>query len=370
MANDKFFVFHSDLLLISFGQRFGPQQVAVNIFENIFEDKTLSVIAIVDEELAKLIAPSHRRYVKVPKNWLGMIFVVFSTIIKNRPTVCHFNFPPLYLSPLLLLMKVFNMKIVYSFHGGILFEKKRRIQRALFINQCKFFYDKIIANSKYSAQFLLQAKGCLVNKLNIIPNGIKIQQHFEKSIKNTKGNPVVLYVGRLEYIKGIDILIEAINLAKENLPEICLHIVGNGSKHREIKKLISDLGLEKNVFLHGFISEKEKNNIYSVCDMVVVPSRDEPFGIIILEAMLAGKPLIVSDRGALPELVKNGQNGLVVKLTKDTIAQAIFNLTVDKNLRKTISENNKITVNTYGWKKITKDYIQLYRTLMKNEQHQ
>jgi glycosyltransferase involved in cell wall biosynthesis len=155
-------------------------------------------------------------------------------------------------------------------------------------------------------------------------------------------------------------------LVKKTLPKICLHIVGDGTKLREIKKLMDTLGVEENVVLHGFLTEREINHLYLACDMVVVPSRNEPFGITVLEAMRAGRPLIVSNRGALPELVKHNYNGIVVELKPEAFAQAILTLIKDKNLVFRISEANKLAVKFYDWGKISEEYIHMYETLIDN----
>ncbi|NHJ31525.1 MAG: glycosyltransferase family 4 protein [Asgard group archaeon] len=354
------------VIYVSFGQRFGPQNVAVNLLENLLNLKKLTVFGVVDERLTKSSSCLCRKdNIYVPRNTVNLFLTLFIILLRNKPNIFHFNSPPLLLTPLLFLMKIQRIKIVYSFHGGILFENTtRKWLRSLFLIQCKLFYDVIIANSKYSAQFLCKTEKTLGQKVVVIPNGIKVEEQVISTNTLLKGSPAVLYVGRIDYIKGVDILVNSIALVKKSLPLICLHIVGEGTNLGKIKELISHLGLEENVVLHGFIAEKEKNSLYSTSDIVVMPSRNEPFGIIVLEAMRAGKPLIVSNRGALPELVINGHNGLVVNLKQDALAQAIFNLTVDKNSRKTMSENNKITVKSYDWKKITEEYIQLYRTLM------
>lgn len=354
-----------DVLYVSVGQRFGPEQVAINLLENLLESEKLTIFGVVDNGLAKALSSKRRRDAfKVPKNSISMFFTLFVILLKNKVRVCHFNFPPLLWTPLLFLIKIKGIKIVYSFHGGILFENKRKWLKLLFIIQCKYFYDVIVANSEYSAQFLLQAESRLKKKLIIIPNGIRLKNKLSPTNTLLKGTPALLCVGRIDYIKGVDILVKAIALVKARLPAICLHIVGDGTKLLEIKALISQLRLEKNVLLHGFISRERKNSLYSASNVVVIPSRNEPFGIVVLEAMRAGKPLIVSDRGALPELVKNNYNGLVTKLRPDSLAKAILNLTTNKELMDTISENNKNSVTAYDWKTIANDYLKLYRTLI------
>jgi len=261
-------------------------------------------------------------------------------------------------------MKILKTRIIYSFHGGILFENKSAWAKTLFLIQCKHFYDVIVANSKYSAQFLLSAENSLEKKLVIIPNGIKVYERVNSTTKSTiKGYPAVLYVGRIDYIKGVDLLVKAVALVKRRCPRICLHIVGSGPKLREIRELISSLKLEENIVTHGFIAGDMKDRLYLACDIVVVPSRNETFGITVLEAMRAGKPLIVSNRGALPELVKHNINGLVVELKPQSFAAAILKLVRNKTLMTSISQANQKTAMLYDWKRISKKYLHLYMTL-------
>jgi glycosyltransferase involved in cell wall biosynthesis len=357
-----------DILYVSIGQRYGAAKVAVNLLGHFLDSKELTFLGVVDREIAKVFSSKERR-IHASENSPIMFLILFVLFLKNRPKICHFNFPPLHFVPLLLLMKIAGTKIVYSFHGGILAEEKRTVNRALFIIQCKYLFDVIIANSKYSAQFLLRAERRLKGKLVIIPNGVKVEGHFESVIAPVKGSPIVLYVGRLEHIKGVDILVKAIALVKNDLPKICLHIVGEGSKRGEIEALISDFEIKENVVLHGFVTGKEKNSYYLACDMVIVPSRNETFGITVLESMLAGKPLIVSDRGALPELVKHNYNGLVVTPTPEAFANAILDLAKDKNLMASMSEANRKTAKLYDWKRISGKYIGLYKSLKGEAMH-
>lgn len=108
-----------DLLYVSFGQRFGPLQVAVNLLENLLRSKKLTILGVVDEGLAKALSSGYAgSNFYVPKNLPSIVLSLFIILLKNRPQVCHFNFPPLLLTPLLLLMKILKTRIIYSFHGG------------------------------------------------------------------------------------------------------------------------------------------------------------------------------------------------------------------------------------------------------------
>lgn len=353
------------LLYISFKQKFGPLQVAANLLENILNSKKLTVIGIVDEEIARVLPSRMLKALRVSRSYLDLLLHIIG-VLKERPAICHFNFlPPPFFIPLLILLKVLRVKIVYSFHGGVLLENKNMLIRALFIIQSKHFFDVIVANSRYSFQLLLQAVGNdLKRKIIVIPNGIKIHEQVSSFNSKLPGNPAVLYVGRIDYVKGVDVLIRAIALAKEKLPRICLHIVGDGPKLEEIKKLILSLNLKENVVLHGFVDGADKNKLFLTCDIVAVPSRSETFSITVLEAMRAGKPLIVSNRGALPELVKHEVNGLIVELKPQSFADAILRYANDKALVTLISKANRKIVSLYDWEKITEKYMALYMSLI------
>jgi len=337
--------------------------VARNLLKNLL-DMGFDLLGVVDKETARCVL-KHKR-IHICHSYLDMVKVLLVTILYYKPKICHFNFPPLLLTPLLFIMKLLKVKIVYSFHGGILLEQGGKWNKSLFIIQCKHLYDVIIANSKYSAKLLLSLKRNLDKKIVIIPNGVEFEE-FQICHPPLKGNPSLLYVGRLEHIKGVDILLKAIALVSRNLPEVYLHIVGGGSKLKEIKELIYNLGIEWNVTLHGVVEEEKKKKLYAGADIVVIPSRSEPFGIVALEAMAAGKPLIVSDRGALPELVKHNYNGLVVELTPQTFAKAILDLVKNKNMMVRISENNRKTAKLYDWKRISRNYVSLYEILKGDE---
>jgi glycosyltransferase involved in cell wall biosynthesis len=94
---------------------------------------------------------------------------------------------------------------------------------------------------------------------------------------------------------------------------------------------------------------------------LVMPSRDEAFGIVFLEAMALGKPTIASNAGGIPEVVKDGRNGILVKPQPDQIAGAIVRLYRDEGLRTEMSHNNLQDVTKYDWSRIVDDFMSVYR---------
>jgi glycosyltransferase involved in cell wall biosynthesis len=117
----------------------------------------------------------------------------------------------------------------------------------------------------------------------------------------------VLFVGRLSEAKGPDTLIKALSHLQNPPP---VKIAGKGPFDRELEELIESLNLTDSVDLLGYVSEKRLEELYQDAKFVVVPSRwRETFGLVAVEAMAAGCPVIGSDQGALPEIISHGNNG-------------------------------------------------------------
>ncbi len=175
---------------------------------------------------------------------------------------------------------------------------------------------------------------------------------------NLAGKMILLTVGRLVKRKGIDKTIEAMPTILKNAPNLIYVILGNGQEITNYKLQITNLGLEKNVIIINNIDDNEKNIWYNLCDIFIMPARTigddfEGFGIVYLEANLAGKPVIAGDSGGVRDAVADGVNGLLVNPeSADEIASAAIKLARDENLRKKLGEQGKErTVKEFNWEK-------------------
>lgn len=190
---------------------------------------------------------------------------------------------------------------------------------------------RVIAVSQAEAR-LLETGGLRPPRLVVIPNGIPVPDDPPVDWRRELGwpgdAPVVGAVGRLEEPKGFDVLIEAFSrLTNEGgsvqgsngrsepsspssraLPRLV--IVGDGSRREQLERQARELGLEERVHLAGFRSDAR--GAFAGFDVTVIPSRHEPQGIVCLEAMAAGSPVIASDTGGLPDMIQHGVNGWLV----------------------------------------------------------
>ena len=118
------------------------------------------------------------------------------------------------------------------------------------------------------------------------------------------------------------------------------------------------------VFFHGWAPDSMVPRYYKSADICVFPSRLEGFGIVILEAMASGIPIIASNTGGIREIISNGKNGMLFKPgDADALSKAILALYQDLDLRKKISQAALKTVTEYNWENIAERYISLYKYL-------
>jgi glycosyltransferase involved in cell wall biosynthesis len=130
---------------------------------------------------------------------------------------------------------------------------------------------------------------------------------------NVPDGPTVIFVGRLIQVKGVDVLVNAFAEVKRQLPTAQLLIVGDGPEGDSLRALVRRLKVEDNVHFLGFRQGSDLVELYVCADVFCLPSRHEPWGVVVNEAAACGLPLVVSDRvGAGPDLVCSGANGRIV----------------------------------------------------------
>jgi len=198
-------------------------------------------------------------------------------------------------------------------------------------------------------------------KMYIIPNGIDPQEVRDIAPRSVK-HPSVLYVGRLTKRKGIDVLLKAMPEIIRSIPQTSLLVLGTGPQEDELRRLVDDVGMGKNVNLLGFISGGEKYAYYKSADVCVVPSIDYDYAPIVLsEAMFCGKPIVASGVGGIPQIVDDKKTGLLVKPNDvDELADRIIVLLRDKKLRDRMGEAGRKKMMNFTWDRIASKTIGVY----------
>lgn len=183
-----------------------------------------------------------------------------------------------------------------------------------------------------------------------IPNPLS----FSVDEKANIDTDVILNIGRLDYVKGHDILIEAFKIVIEKYPKKILKIVGKDwGEKMKLMELLKKLDINKNVFL--IEGSNKVSKYYQEASMFILPSREEGFSMVMLEAMEYGIPLIASNTIGPLYLIKNKENGLLFEKGNITaLAEKIILLIEDKNLKRKIVQNGLLTAEKYSLGNITK----------------
>lgn len=222
---------------------------------------------------------------------------------------------------------------------------------------------------------MLIHKYCFVNNdlIQVIPNGIEIFKHKGKGLYENRyleknslhGENYILYIGRLDPMKGIDYLILAFKKIKRKYPKMKLVIAGSGPS--EIGLKVAAKSVQDVIFL-GFVSkEEDKLSLYHNCLAVVLPSFSEAFPMVILEAMASGKPVIASSVGGIPDLVRNYENGFLIKPGRSQdIERSINALIENPGLREEMGKRNRMLIKKkYSYKRTAKLTLNTYNKLLK-----
>ena len=223
---------------------------------------------------------------------------------------------------------------------------------------------EVIVNSNFMKGHIQGLFGLPFEKINVIPNGINltnfngIERDYEFRRQYASDNEkIILYMGRLVYEKGIQHLISAMPKILNGYNDAKLIIAGKGGMTDELKAQAEALGISNKVYFTGYLNAKQVQKMYKCADVAVFPSTYEPFGIVALEAMLAGVPTVVSDVGGLDEIVEHGVTGMKSYAgNSNSIADSILALLYDHQLAAKVSKNAKAKVKElYNWNKIAQD---------------
>jgi len=183
--------------------------------------------------------------------------------------------------------------------------------------------DRILAVSNYTRDRLIEEQELNPQSISVLPNTFEVNR-FKIAAKSdyllqryhlSPPQPTILTVARLdnsERYKGYDQIIKALPIIRQTIPDIHYIIVGKGSDRDRIEKLITSLNLQDNVTLAGFIPDEELNDHYNLGDVFAMPSKGEGFGIVYLEALACGKPVLAGNCDGAIDALCNGELGILV----------------------------------------------------------
>ena len=244
----------------------------------------------------------------------------------------------------------------------------------------------VVAASEIEAGELEQLYGADASRLRVIPCGVDPevfhpirQADARRELGRDECEKMVLFVGRIEQIKGIDVLLRAIGLLFQRYPEhrneLCLLVVGGAldaedseaetEKIVELRRLVHEHRLEDTVDFVGSQEQPRLALYYNAADLCAVPSLTESFGLVALEAMACGTPVVGTRVGGLQTVIDNDVSGLLVPAGDDAaLAEGIARMLMDPALRLRLAAGARERAKAYSWHRVGEAVAALYADLV------
>lgn len=243
--------------------------------------------------------------------------------------------------------------------------------------------DRIIAATPAEKAQLNWLYGADMSKVVIIPPGVDLERFHPIDKKEAKkrvgipcGDKNIMFAGRIEPLKGIDTLIEAMALIRQRHPAVlentCVAIIGGDpwadspdAEMERLQALRQELNIHDFVLFLGAKDQDVLPNYYAAAEMVVMPSHYESFGMVALEAMAMGRPVIASDVGGLSFLVEDGVTGYhVPSRDPEALAERMYELLTNPSCRDEMGRAARQSAEQFDWSIIAGRMVALYRKLL------
>lgn len=287
----------------------------------------------------------------------------------------------------------------YSDYSGLRYAKKKEVPfvvtyhndapeiGGIFIrNWANKIYNKtLLKNVLKGADIIIATSNSYINesrflrdykeKIEVIPNGINLKE-FENSLSKSEcrkklGLPqdkrIILFFGNIVSYKGPHILLKAVKLLKNQINDFILVFAGRGVMQEEIKKMAVELDLSENILFTGYVKDELKPLYFKSADIFCLPSINvaEAFGIVNLESMASGVPIVSTRLGGIPDVVEDGKNGILAEPGDEkSLADALLFLIENEDIRTKMGNYGIKKVNDYSWEKIANKTELIYKELI------
>jgi len=284
------------------------------------------------------------------------------------------------------LKKIYKTPLIATMHATERGRGRGQLDSsmALAINGAEWWLTfeawRVITTSRFMAHEVQSYFELPADKIVVIPNGVNPARFDDFSPQELEAfrrewaapdEPIVFYVGRLQYEKGVHLLVEAAHRIHARGISAQFILAGTGAIIDSLRERVAALGIRDHFSIPGYVSDRARDQLFRVANVAVFPSLYEPFGIVALEAMAAHCPVIVSDVGGLGEVVDDGLTG--IKIPPDNL-DALVNAILDVLGNPAVAEERAgrayvVVCHEFGWNHIARKTIDLYAEIIEARKH-
>ncbi len=331
----------------------GAQTIVKGIFEYQLNNQNIFLFALRNRNILIEVKHTNVQIFNSSKKYsFRPLFALKDLIKREEITILHCH---LFKSQIFgfLLKKIWfkNVKLIFHEHGEIF---QGYITYNLFMRDVKSTINKIIAVSNATKEKLIAKAGIEENKITVLSNFVDLNKFNRKNITWNmegerekigikKGEYVIGFVGRLAKVKGCEYLLKALPYLNFSYKVL---IAGDGPERKKLEKLAVELKITERIIFLGYRSDTVF--IYSLLDVLIMPSLSESFGLSVIEAQSMGTPVISSNIPALNEIIINNENGLMFEVKKSQdLSLKIELMYKDEKARNRFTKNGLESVKKY-----------------------
>jgi glycosyltransferase involved in cell wall biosynthesis len=297
-------------------------------------------------------------------------FSMLRLINKLKPDIIHVQAPNFFSSNAILVAKLKGIPIIATVHRAEIDRVGKVVHMLRKIALARF--DKIVAVSNFTKTLAIRA-GISESNVTVIYNSCdqSLYSTRDKAMARQRlqiplDKKIMLYVGNLVKVKGVDILIECCKTILPKIQDFLLFIIGNGGDREKLESLVISRELAENIKFLGLLEPTKLPDYYNAADIFILPSLTEGHSVALLEAMASGLPVVASMVGGNKETVEDGINGFLFETGKaDILAENLLKILTDNNLHELMSKrSSQIYSEKFSTKTQIEKYLKLYQSLL------
>lgn len=263
----------------------------------------------------------------------------------------------------LMAKLIYRTPVIATVQGSDIFRVVKSRLGTYFTRGVLINCNKITALSHALAD-ATAALGVAPEKIQIIPNGVATDNFTP--LDSTERERIIVYVGSFIERKGVRYLLTAMAEVLRSFPDYRLVLIGAGPQQNELEKLAAAYGISEKVVFTGFLSQDKVRDWLQRAKIFVLPSLEEGLGVVLLEALACGTPIVASNIGGIVDVVTPDVGKLIPPADAHALAEALFELLEKAPWTEMSWRARRRAVEVYDWKRIGAQYIDVYRSVLAN----